>query len=167
MQQLPRMASTEGPDPAAPTTDFRDAMSGDHEELVALFDELLAAFRSGDRDEATAMFARFEQRLENHLALEDDVFLPTLRRDYPTEASELAVDHHRIRARLLELGVDVDLHLARAAWVEDFVSMLRAHAAREDALLYRWASEHSPRTAINDALRRVGAADQPARPTPI
>ena len=113
----------------------------DHDEISVLFDDLLAAFRSGDRDEAAAMFTRFERRLAAHLALEDELLLPALRRADPGEADALATEHRAIRTRLTELGIGVDLHVTRATWVAEFVDLLRAHARREDALLYQWADE--------------------------
>jgi hypothetical protein len=127
-----------------PAPGLGPAMSSEHDEINALFDLTLAAFRRGDRDEAREAFTTFEQRLEAHLAYEDDVLLPSLRRDHPAEAAELAAEHHRIRARLMELGVCVELHLARASWVAEFIDLLRGHARREDALLHRWASEPAP-----------------------
>lgn len=136
---------------------FRGAMMADHAEIVTLFDDTLAAFRSGNRDEATAMFATFERRLEAHLATEDELLLPSLRRDHPTDAEALAADHARIRTRLAELGVDVDLHLCRAAWIAELVEMLKAHAAREDELLYRWAGEPGAHVDPERVLHRLAA----------
>lgn len=113
----------------------------DHAEISALLDEVLVAFRCGDRDVAAAAFTRFEKRLGAHLSLEDELLLPELERIDPKEAAALAADHRQIRTRLTELGLGVDLHLTRASAVSELVEMLRAHAHREDALLYRWADE--------------------------
>lgn len=143
--------------PRVPDAGVRAAMMADHAGISTLFDDLVAAFRSGDRDEASAMFAQFEKRLEGHLALEDEFLLPALRAAHPEEAAALAEDHRRIRARLAELGVGVDLHLTRASWVNDFVDSLRAHAQREDALLYRWAAEPTARIDTRAVLRRLSA----------
>jgi hypothetical protein len=136
---------------------LRGAMMADHADIATLFDDTLAAFRSGNRDEATAMFADFERRLEAHLAVEDDVLLPTLRRDHPDEAEALAADHARIRGRLAELAVGVDLHLTRADWIAELIDLLKAHAAREDALLYRWAGEPGAHIDPERVLHRLAA----------
>ena len=125
----------------APAPSIRRHMMVDHAEISMLFDEVLAAFWCGDRDAAAEAFTRFEQRLVAHLAVEDELLLPALRRTDPAEAAALAEDHRRIRARLSELDVGVDLHLVRANIVAELVEMLRAHARREDAWLYRWADE--------------------------
>lgn len=124
-----------------PAHDLRDAMSSDHEDIIRLFDHTVAVFQSGDGAAAEAAFARFEMRLDAHLAFEDDVLLPSLRRAHPAEAAELAAEHHRIRGRLMELAVGLELHLTRPAWVADFVELLTRHAHREDALVYRWAGD--------------------------
>jgi hypothetical protein len=133
-------------------------MMADHAEISALFDEVLAAFKSGDRDLAALVFTRFERRLEAHLALEDELLLPPLRRVDPDEAAALSADHEWIRAQLTELGIGVDLHLTRATWVAAFVEKLRAHARREDALLYRWADDPTvpiDRTVVMGRLPRA------------
>ena len=143
--------------PLVPDAGVRAAMMADHAGIATLFDDVVAAFRSGDRDEAAAMFAQFEQRLEAHLALEDQLLLPPLRAAHPDEVAALAEDHRKIRARLAELGVGVDLHFTRASWVAAFVDSLRAHAQREDALLYRWAAEPTAKIDTRAVLRRLAA----------
>jgi hemerythrin len=139
------------------STDLRQAMMADHTEIATMFDDLVLAFRSGNRDEAAAMFRELERRLEDHLATEDELLLPSLRHADPAEAAALADEHRRIRARLLELGVGVDLHLTRATWVEQFVDLLRSHARREDELLYRWASEPAAHVDVGALMRRLSA----------
>ena len=130
-------------------------MIADHGVLATTFEDVVAAFRSGDRDVAAAMFKDFERRLEGHLGFEDDVLLPALDRDHPTEAAALAEEHRQIRSKLLELAVGVDLHLTRATWVAEFVALLRVHAAREDALLYRWALDQPAAVDAGDLMRRL------------
>jgi hypothetical protein len=58
-------------------------------------------------------------------------------------------DHRQFRARLLELGAGIDLHIIRLAAAKDFIDALRAHARREDEELYRFADEH-----LDEAERR-------------
>ena len=135
---------------------LRDAMIADHDEIADIFDQTVAAFRSGDRDLAAASFTRFEKRLEAHLAMEDSWLLPALAEDNPAEAAALAAEHRAIRGHLTELGIGVDLHLTRATWVEAFVALLREHARREDQLLYQWASV-STRIDAGRALRHLAA----------
>jgi hypothetical protein len=48
-------------------------------------------------------------------------------------------EHAQIREKLTELGIDLELHCLGADRVKSFVDGLRAHAAREERLLYSWA----------------------------
>ncbi|HVV83927.1 MAG TPA: hemerythrin domain-containing protein [Kofleriaceae bacterium] len=136
---------------------LRGVMMADHAEISDLFDDVTAAFRSGNRDEAAAMFEVFEKRLEAHLTAEEREMFPALAVDHPAEAAALAADHQKIRARVAELGVCVDLHLARADWIDELVSLLREHAAREDGLLYRWVGEPGSHVDPQAVLRRLAA----------
>jgi len=138
---MPAPSHAPVPAPRVPPVSVRRQMMADHAEIAAAFEDVLAAFRSGDRTVAAEAFTRFEHRLLAHLALEDELLLPALRAVDPVEAAGLAEDHRQIRAQLTELGVGVDLHLTRATAVTRFVEELRAHAHREDALLYRWADQ--------------------------
>jgi hypothetical protein len=74
------------------------------------------------------------------------------------EAAELMREHDEIRRRLVELGVDLDLHCLHGDAVHSFVDMLRAHAGREDNLLVRWADERLEKyTSGGASLTRRGA----------
>jgi hypothetical protein len=124
-----------------PSAAIRRQMMADHAEIEAVFGEVADAFKCGDWDVASAAFSRLEQRLVSHLALEDELLLPALEKLDPAEAAAIAEDHARIRARLHELGIGLELHYTRATAFAELVEMLRAHARREDALLYRWADQ--------------------------
>ena len=76
----------------------------------------------------------------------------------PEEAVALLREHGQIRELLLELGVAVDLHAIRFEQSRRFIDMLRAHADREDRLLYRWADERLDRGLIEATRRRLAAA---------
>lgn len=125
-------------------------MIGDHERLYRLFDQLLTAFQAGDRASAVALWSQFETGLRNHFDFEELHLFPQLRKAHPAETAELKAEHGQLLWLLSELGVGIDLHLTRSDMVEAFVTRLRAHADREDALLYRWADT------------RVSFSDEPA-----
>ena len=116
-------------------------MLDDHAEIEALVGDVTNAFRCGDRAVAAEAYGRLEKRLLAHIAREDELFLAVLERSDPDEASALAAEHAKIRARLFELGVGVELHYTRDTVIAELVEMLRIHARREEALLYRWAEE--------------------------
>ena len=113
----------------------------EHGELDAALQQLLAAFETGDQDVARDAFRAFDRRLALHLRVEDELLLPDFAEVDPIEAAELARDHRLIRAKADELAVGSDLHLARVPAVRELGELLRAHADREDQLLYRWVEQ--------------------------
>ena len=120
-------------------TSIRSHMRADHEQLAVWLEDLIAAYKTGDRDAAAEAYGKFEKRLAEHLALEEDVLFPELERSEPEEVAALRDEHTAIRSKLFELGVGVDLHVTRLSAIESLVTTLRTHAAREDGMLYEWA----------------------------
>jgi AAA family ATP:ADP antiporter len=59
------------------------------------------------------------------------------------------------RVRLLEIGVALELHQVRIESIDELAAALREHAAREDALLYRWASDQLDPELAASARRHV------------
>ena len=137
---------------------LRAQMNGDHERLNRLFDEVLIAFQEGDRENAAALWAQFETGLRNHFDFEELHLFPQFRKLIPGETAALQAEHAHILSLLEQLSVGVDLHLTRADMVEDFIARLRAHAEREDALLYRWADIREWRS--DQTARRVATTPQ-------
>ena len=68
------------------------------------------------------------------------MFFRQFSRSEPKEAREILDEHARLRGRLVELAIDLDLHCLRPETVSAFVDELRSHAAREELLLYPWAA---------------------------
>ena len=66
-------------------------------------------------------------------------------------ARAIIAEHANIRATVADLGLSLDLHLLRSEAVENFVQQLKAHARRENEMLYAWAR------------RRAATDDRPAR----
>lgn len=114
-------------------------MNRDHQRLNQLFDQVLAAFREGDRELAAALWTQFDTGLRNHFDFEELHLFPQFRRLHPKAAAALLAEHAQMLSMLSKLSIGVDLHLTRADIVDEFIASLRAHAEREDALLYRWA----------------------------
>jgi hemerythrin-like domain-containing protein len=130
-------------------------LSREHTQLDALFEQLLAALRADATEDTAKLWSAFDSELSAHLALEEESILPAFGRAHPTEAAEIRNEHAQIRAALLELGVDVDLHAARADRVARFIALLRRHAAREDELMYRWSEGHLERHERSTVLERL------------
>jgi hemerythrin-like domain-containing protein len=142
---------------------LRALLARDHEQLDRLFEELLNALRGDAREEALRLWSQFEEGLARHMEFEEKSILPALQKLEPKEAQDLLDEHAKIRARLAELGVGVDLHLIRPEIVSEFIEQLRRHARREDALCYRWAERHlgeSERDRLAGALEAAQAVRQ-------
>lgn len=121
--------------------DFVQVMlADDHAHLERLFHEVVASARAGDPAGLRADWRRFESELSSHLDLEENEILPGFARQHQAEAQGIREEHDRIRATLIELGVALELHCLRAEQVEEFISILRRHARREEGVLYPWAN---------------------------
>jgi len=132
-----------------------ERMLDEHVHLATLCSEAIAAFEDGDREACDAAYRTLERELEAHLAFEDRELIPALARFNAAEAATLAEDHRRLRARVTELGVGVDLHATRVAAVRGLVIDLGEHARREGALLYRWVDEAFDTPTRLDWIRRL------------
>jgi len=113
-------------------------LAADHDRLDRAFQTILTRAHDGDFQELAAEWLAFQAALLRHLDAEEKHLIPALAQDRPGEARLLLEDHRQIRDRLLELGVDLDLHCLRAERVEAFVSALRGHAQREETIFYPW-----------------------------
>lgn len=126
----------------APAPSIRDHFLADHHRLEDLFERMLDAFENGVREELSMLWTQFENELTRHMDAEERFLLPSFARHHPDEAKEILREHQEFRCRLAELGVGVDLHIVRLVVANRFITALRAHAQREDELLYKWGDEH-------------------------
>jgi len=130
-----------------PTTDLelRERLTWDHHRLEQLFVELQASFDEDDDLRARRrLWSELDRGLTVHMDAEEKYVLSAFARTDPVEAAALLAEHSDIRRRLTELGIGVDLHTVSAQRCAEFLDTLRRHAAREDALLYRWAQANLP-----------------------
>lgn len=153
--------------------DLRELLLVDHRRLEQLSEQLQDAFDADAREDTQALWTELERRLEAHFKVEERLLFPRFGNLDATETRALSAEHRLLRERLAELGVGVDLKAVRADVARGFLDMLRAHAAREDVLLYRWANEALAEEAgqVADALGGPvtpsgveGAALSPAAP---
>lgn len=75
----------------------------------------------------------------------------------------MLAEHAAFRKTLDELGVGVDLHAVKLDVAQEFVNALRAHARREDQLLYRWAEREVGEPDQRAMARELGARAQEPR----
>lgn len=119
-----------------------DALTKDHEELDRHVAVLLTKADGGDCHDLAAEWDRFEGALLRHFDVEEHDLIPRFVLVDPKETIVLKQEHEALRRDVLALGIDADLHCLRAEEVQSFVAALRAHAAREERVLYRWAKHN-------------------------
>ena len=160
------------PDPVvtpAAKKPVRDPLLRDHARLDVFFENLLGAYEENDWADVREAWTLFEAGLLGHLDAEEKAILPVFEEVDPNEASGLRAEHDQFRAKLAELGMQVDLHVVSLEMAGAFVAALRAHAKREDGLLYDWAEwnlEPSARAAAVDRLMDVPDASPRPRRAP-
>ena len=110
----------------------------EHAVLDARFDDLCTRARAGEWQDVDEVWDDFADDLEAHLAYEEHDLFPLLVEQAPALVERLVAQHEMIRARLAELGVEIQLHTVRARTVEGFVATLREHAQLESEQLYPW-----------------------------
>jgi len=113
-------------------------LAGDHHRLDRTFQAIVTRAQGGDFQQLESEWLAFQNALLHHLDAEEKHLIPALAQDRPGEAQTLLDEHAKIRLKLLQLGVDLDLHCLRADRVEQFVETIRAHAHREENIFYPW-----------------------------
>lgn len=134
------------------------ALLDDHEKLEILITRLLDAVAADDRSLMCGLFEEFDAHLAAHFSAEERSLLPALFRSAPTAARTIAHEHRHLRARLMELGTQIELHILRLDTVQSFIDELRAHARHESKLLYQFADESLPDDERREALAAFDAS---------
>lgn len=136
---------------------IRDHFLADHRRLEDVFEQMLDAFENGVREELSSLWTQFESELGRHMDAEERFLIPSFARAHPEEAKAILDEHRDFRCKLEELGVGVDLHIVRLTVADKFIEGLRAHAHREDGLLYKWGDKNlgvHERDSLLRALRK-------------
>jgi hemerythrin superfamily protein len=134
----------------------------DHQHLDKLFERLLDDVHCGDWTICQGTWSRFERRLLEHIEMEETYLLPIFECEYPEKTADLRKEHASIRCMLADMGVALELHSVREQDVQRFIESLQGHAAREEALLYRWAKDLAPDVAEALAHRCESPAETSA-----
>ena len=120
----------------------RVLLETDHRELEGRIERLVLLLREEDPGAAIKAFQSFEEALLAHFDVEEMYVFKSLEEDDPAEVRALREDHDAIRRALGTLGLAFELHTIRAEMFDAFCDRLRAHAEREDSLLYGHAERH-------------------------
>lgn len=129
------------------------ALTVHHRGLDRTLETIIAKFECEDATATRAGWDTFDRELRRHFEIEEQDLLPLFARTYPVAAADLRKEHEQIRFELFEFGLALDLHQLRLEAVRDLATRLRAHAAREDSVLYPWLEKH----LAPDAWRALGA----------
>jgi polyisoprenoid-binding protein YceI len=141
-----------------PTRDsIQTMLARDHERLDQLFRSVMSAMDGGDLADLRCAWLAFESELERHLDVEEKHVVPLFARSKPKEAQLLKEEHGQLRAGLLDMGIDLDLHCLERARFQAFADTLRAHARHEDALFHPWANRHLDSDAAASMREALGA----------
>lgn len=138
---------------------IRTILGSDHQRLEQLFQTVVHAADLHDPSDVQETWQVFERQLLAHLEAEEAHVLPVFGKSNSEEAREILDAHTRIRERLITLAIDLDLYCLKPEQVRSFVDELRAHAAREELLLYPWAARQLGKV-VGAHLRRALAVDQ-------
>ncbi len=114
----------------------------EHAALEALCDDLTNRAESGDFRECDAVWDELTRRLEAHMDLEEKELFPRYAKLGPDQSETVAAltaEHVALRSLVFRLGLAVQEQLLRLGDVEGLVAKLRAHAAHENQIFYRWA----------------------------
>jgi len=128
-------------------------LSEHHRSLDRRLNELVTRAEGGDARQLGAAWAALETELVRHMDLEEVELMPAFVEEHPDEARVLLAEHGALRSALNEIGMALQLHCLGTEAVADFARRLRAHSAREDAVLYAWAQAHASSTTWN-AIQR-------------
>lgn len=114
------------------------ALRADHDELEKRAANVLESIEAGSRSEISEAIAVMRASILAHLDGEERELLPGYLLHAPADAYRIIDEHVAIRKALDELDIATDLHFLRANVVKQLLERLRAHAARENAGLYRF-----------------------------
>jgi hemerythrin superfamily protein len=116
----------------------------DHRALDTIFNVLLEDIHGGNPRVYQLTWGRFEKALLNHIDAEEVFLLPSFDRVDPVESTGIRQEHATLRHLLADMGVRLELHAVKEEHVRRLIVALRTHAAREEALLYKWADQLAP-----------------------
>ncbi len=100
-------------------------------------------------------YRRFEHAMIAHLAIEEHL-LPSYSEWSILGAAQIRLQHMELRAQLFRLGVEVELHQARAERFQALIDTLQRHLRLEEATLYPWAEQHLPLHTRRSMFVRIG-----------
>ena len=130
-------------------------MHDQHVRMSSMLSDMQKLVTGDDRDAMRAAWAKLENAVLEHLKLEELHFVPAIAKRDASTAQAVHTEHDAIRASIAEIGMELDLHTARAESIERLAEALRAHALREEERLYPAAEETLTPAAKDSVFKRV------------
>jgi hemerythrin len=115
-----------------------------HAELERTMNQVLSAVETAAHPtDVRPMWLAFEKGIRAHFRAEEEEIFPLMMAsdEQKNETQALESEHVEILKEVEALGLQIDLHVARASAVGDLIAKLRAHAGREEKFMYKWADE--------------------------
>src|SRR5512138_1206980 len=132
-----------------------------HRELESACSELLGRASTEEPRRVLAWWTAFDAALREHMTIEEELVLPEYQDVAPLVVCDLRAEHAWIRELLDEISEDVRRQQIHADRIRTLVDRVRAHEAREDAVMYPWIERHLPLAGRRRLLARLGASVMP------
>lgn len=136
-------------------THLGQRLRADHLDIDALCDDIANRAACGDWAVLDAVWTQLDATLRQHLSLEEQFLFPRFAVTSPDETEALRDEHDALRRRLAELGIAIEVRALREEAAREFVAMVGAHAARENALFYPWVDEMPIRRILRTRRARA------------
>jgi hypothetical protein len=148
------------------TTTPSGLLTDHHREIEAACRALRTHTNVDDPLELIATYRRFETAMVTHFDAEEELLLPAYAEHFPATARQIREEHVALRARMMKVAIDVELHVVRAEQIEELLALLRAHASFEEVTLYRWADGRLDADATVTLAGRLDGSQPAPGPTP-
>lgn len=115
-------------------------ISSQHRQLDELFGLVVGALAEGRLRRAEARFRHFQDAMEAHFSLEDEVYFPALhglRRGLTPALEELSQEHARFRSELVRIADTFSRQDPDdcACQLDDLTKRIADHETREESLI--------------------------------
>jgi hemerythrin-like domain-containing protein len=120
-----------------------EALSDEHARLRRAFAEIASRAEAGDFVAYEQGWDAFASDLERHLRFEEAELFPRFEMTDSAsgdEVARLSSEHHDLRSRVFDLGIELRAHTVQPDDVRDVLAAFDQLAAREDAILHPWAT---------------------------
>lgn len=127
-----------------------------HDALQLACRDLMAGVYTDDTFSLTSRYRQFERAVLEHIDVEERQLVPGFTQYSRLDARMILMQHTEIRDQLYRLGIDLELHRARAERFATLIETLQRHVTFEEATLYPWARENLSAHGKREQFVRLG-----------